>query len=158
MNQPSAGFVNFRVLVESVVPVIAAAKDKNGKDSTDELIDQFMVRAKTLFEDKVDSVFRRKLGFSDHSEIADDLWISLKNLMKITRVDWTLFFRQLTVLAAEFEDSRNHDDDDELYDAMLQLLIADGGDDDYDDASPFYEPLTSDYRQQYLNWIIFQIK
>ena len=145
MNQPSAGFTNYRVLVESVVPVIAAAKG-GGVDSTDELIDQFMVRAKTLFEAKVDSVFRRKLGFSDDAEIADDLWNTLRSLMKLTRVDWTLFFRQLTMVAAEFDDYEK--DNEEMYEAMLQVVIADG------DVSPFYEPLSPDYRQKYLEWIM----
>jgi uncharacterized protein YdiU (UPF0061 family) len=138
--------VNYQVLVESVVPVIAAAvAAKGGEDTTDELIDEFMIRAKTLFEAKVDAVFRRKLGFPDDAEIADDLWNTLRSLMKITRVDWTLFFRQLTMLAAEFDDYEN--DNQEMYEAMLQVVIADG------DASPFYEPLTPAYRQQYLEWI-----
>ncbi|KAI2490815.1 hypothetical protein MHU86_23750 [Fragilaria crotonensis] len=34
-----------------------------------------------------------------------------------------------------------------MYEAMLQVVVADG------DASPFYEPLTPSYRQQYLEWI-----
>ncbi|KAI2490816.1 hypothetical protein MHU86_23751 [Fragilaria crotonensis] len=90
MNQPAAGYVNYQVLVESVVPVIAAAAAaEGGADTTDELIDKFMIRAKTLFEDQVDAVFRRKLGFPDDAEIADDLWNTLRSLMKITRVDWT---------------------------------------------------------------------
>ena len=144
MNQPSAGFVNYQVLVESVVPVIAAASDEDGGDTTEELIHRFINRAKTLFEAKVDAVFRRKLGFAEDMELADDLWESLRSLMKVTRVDWTLFFRHLTMVAARFPVIESNDDD---YEAMLQVLIGEG------DSSPFYAPLSPNDRQQYLDWI-----
>ena len=156
MNQPSAGFVNYNVLVDSVVPVIvaaaaAAAATNNGDGATsvpttEALVERFMNRAKELFELHVDGVFRRKLGFPEDMELADPLWETLNNLMKITRVDWTLFFRQLTLVAATLADF-DTEDGTTNYDAMLDRLIGDG------EQSPFYEPLSPEYRQQYLQWI-----
>jgi uncharacterized protein YdiU (UPF0061 family) len=145
MNQPSAGFVNYNVLVDSVVPVIVAAKNDRAT-TTDKLVQQFMDRAKDLFESQLDGVFRRKMGFPDDTEVADPLWETLRSLMKITRVDWTLFFRQLTMVAATLDDF-DTEDGTTNYEAMLDSLIADG------DQSPFYEPLSPEYRQQYLQWI-----
>ena len=46
LNQPTAGFTNYQVLVESIVPVIAAA---NRIDSPNQLIDEFMTKAQTIF-------------------------------------------------------------------------------------------------------------
>jgi serine/tyrosine/threonine adenylyltransferase len=139
MNQPSAGYVNYQVLVESVVPVIAAS---SSSDDTRSLVDQFMDRAKPLFEDKVENVFRRKLGLSEVA-LVDDLWEPLQRLMVLSRVDWTLFFRQLTVVAAQWEGDYESND----YEDMLKMLESTG------DQSPFYEPLTQDHRNQFLEWI-----
>jgi len=139
MNQPTAAFVNYQVLVESVVPVIAAA---TGDDDTEGLAHKFLLKAKPLFEDKVDQVFRNKMGFSDEMEVADDLWQTLQTLMQLTRVDWTLFWRQLTMVAAKYDDY-----EDDNFEGMLEVLIADGN------QSPFYDPLTKEQREQYLEWI-----
>jgi serine/tyrosine/threonine adenylyltransferase len=139
MNQPSAGYVNYQVLVESVVPVIAAA---TGSDDTKTLVDQFMDRAKPLFEDKVENVFRRKLGLTENSPV-DHLWESLQQLMVLSRVDWTLFFRQLTMVAAQWEGDYATSN----YEEMLSILESAGN------QSPFYEPLTQDHRNQFLDWI-----
>ena len=54
MNQPSAGFVNYQVLVESVVPVIASAR---GLEDTEKLVDEYMEKAQSVFQDAVKNFF-----------------------------------------------------------------------------------------------------
>ena len=139
-NQPTAGFANYKVLVESVVPVICAAT--NNKSGELKLMDEFLVEAKYMFDAKTDQVFRNKMGFEIDMEVADSLLQSLDPLMIKSRVDWTLFWRQLTCIARDFEDYESTD-----YEAMLETLISDG------DTSPFYEPLTPEHRAKYLEWI-----
>jgi uncharacterized protein YdiU (UPF0061 family) len=139
LNQPSAGFTNYQVLVESVVPVIAAAK---GMESPDELMDAFMSKAQDIFSTSVDEVFRLKLGLTKDADAADDLWESLKPLMQNSRVDWTLFWRQLSYVVREYPELESSD-----YDEMLTLLQGEG------ETSPFYEPLTPELRREWLEWL-----
>lgn len=139
MNQPSAAYVNYQVLVESVVPVIAAA---TGEQNPEKLVDDFMLKAKPLFEGKVGATFRTKMGFEEDMEVADTLWEPLQTLFILTRVDWTIFWRQLTMVAAEFDDYESDN-----YEAMLEVIIGDG------DQGAFYEPLSEEYKEQYIEWI-----
>jgi serine/tyrosine/threonine adenylyltransferase len=140
LNQPSAGLANYQVLVESVVPVICAAtKDEDGEA---DVMNKFLNKAKVIFEEKTDRIFRRKLGFDTDVEVADILMETLDPLMRQTRVDWTLFWRQLTYVARDFDDYESTD-----YEAMLNTLVS------YGDTSPFYDMLTPESRDQYLAWI-----
>ena len=149
LNQPGAGFANYNVLVESVVPVIAAAHQGDSLDQDDPapaLVKKFMTRAKELFEGAVDETFRIKMGFGKNDEVADTLWQTLEMLLRQTRADWTVFWRRLSMVAAEHPDYESTD-----YESMLQTLV--GKDDESSPQSPFYEPLSSSHREQYLAFL-----
>ena len=138
MNQPSAGYVNYQVLVESVVPVIAASRGLDGHDS---LVDEYMEKAQTIFQDAVGAVINHKLGFPKDADVVDDLWGKGQELLS-KRVDWTLFWRQLTYVMKEYPDPESDD-----YEAMMKVFESEG------DSSPFYEPLTPELRREWIAWI-----
>jgi uncharacterized protein YdiU (UPF0061 family) len=138
LNQPTAGLVNYSVLVESVVPVICAAK---GIEDCSEMQQEYLDKAQEIFQAKLDETFRAKLGLSKDNEAGDDLWRSLEPLLRTTRVDWTIFWRQLSYVAEKFEAESTE------YEDMLETLIGQG------ESSPFYEPLSPEHRRQYLAWI-----
>jgi len=138
LNQPTAGLVNYNVLVESVVPVICA---NMGIEDSSELLQEYLDKAQDVFQEKLDETFRVKLGLSKDNQGGDDLWQSLEPLLRTTRVDWTIFWRQLYLVAKDF------DGDSTDYEAMLDTLIGEG------DSGPFYEPLTPEHRRQYLAWM-----
>jgi uncharacterized protein YdiU (UPF0061 family) len=141
LNQPTAGYVNYNVLVESVVPVICAARNIEDPSET-EL--QFLERAQELFQRKLDETFSVKLGLSkgNNNEAGRDLWRALEPLLRVSRVDWTIFWRQLTQVAKKYDGEESTD-----YEGMLNILINEG------DSSPFYEPLSPEHRLQLLTWI-----
>lgn len=140
-NQPSAGYANYVVLVESVAPVLAAAA---GDDSTDKVVDHFSKRAQGIFQDAVDGVTRQKMGFDENHEPADALWETLEPLLRKSRVDWTLFWRQLTYIVRDFKDSKD-------YAAMMKALEA--NDQEREGSSPFYQPLSDELRAEWTAWI-----
>ena len=105
-----------------------------------------MTRAKELFEGAVDETFRIKMGFGKNDEVADTLWQTLEMLLRQTRADWTVFWRRLSMVAAEHPDYESTD-----YESMLQTLV--GKDDESSPQSPFYEPLSSSHREQYLAFL-----
>jgi uncharacterized protein YdiU (UPF0061 family) len=142
LNQPSAGFANFKVLAESVVPVIAAA---HGEPSS-KILKNVLDDAAKVFQNKVDETFRKKLGFTVEQDIGDDVWEALEPLLRLSQIDWTLFFRQLTMLLKDFPDLSSED-----YAGMLCAL--EGSDTDREGSSPFYEPLTQQLRARWLTWI-----
>lgn len=146
LNQPNAAYANYHILVSSVVPVIAAAK---GEENPDVIGQPFMERAQEIFQSKTSETFRIKLGFDKDTDVADDVWKSLDPLLRKSRVDWTLFWRQLTYVARDFPDLTAFD-----YTAMLTALEDTAADDDDDSASsPFYEPLSHELRQEWVAWI-----
>lgn len=140
LNQASAGFVNYQVLVESVVPVIAAAKNVEPEEVTEE----FMAKAQVVFEGKLEETFRLKLGLPEDADAGDDLWEVLKKLLQTSRVDWTLFWRQLTYVMRDFPDLDSSD-----YDEMMQVLEGSPN----SPSGPFYEPLSPEKRRELIAWI-----
>jgi serine/tyrosine/threonine adenylyltransferase len=148
LNQPSAGLANYQVLVESVVPVIVAARDIN--EDPDKTIEKFMLAAQDTFQRKMDETFRCKLGLEAESDIGDDLWQSLQSLMAKSRVDWTLFWRQLTYVArdhSKMDTSTKADYEDVM--ASLEGL----GEGRTNDVSPFYLELSPELRREWLSWL-----
>lgn len=144
LNQPSAGFANYKVLVQSVVPVICAAQgDEDPEDTTKEILET----AAELFQSKVDEVFRVKLGFEEDQDLGDAVWSALEPLMKKCRTDWTIFFRQLTAIMKEFPDLASTD-----YAGMLSIL--EGDESKHPGNGAFYEPLSALHRKQFLVWIL----
>ena len=102
---------------------------------------EYLDKAQEIFQAKLDETFRVKLGLSKDNEGGDDLWRSLEPLLRTTRVDWTIFWRQLSYVAEEFRQGSTD------YEGMLEMLIGHG------ESSPFYEPLSPEHRRQYLAWI-----
>lgn len=148
MNQPNAGYVNYGVLVESVVPLIAAARDGN-ENNLDEILQEFMEPAAELFQRKLGEMFRTKLGFDRNQDVADKLWEKLEPLMRSSRVDYTMLFRELTYLVRDVDGLLESEDCD--YESLLATLI--GSDKNRNGSSPFYEELTPDLRAQWLAWM-----
>mmetsp|Transcript_34465 Transcript_34465/g.83126 ORF Transcript_34465/g.83126 Transcript_34465/m.83126 type:complete len:291 (-) Transcript_34465:347-1219(-) len=146
LNQPAAGFANYQVLVESVAPLIAAAREsKTGTEVTiDSVVNEFMVKAKEVFEAKTDAILNLKLGLPEDADVGPDLWTALQPLMKNSRTDWTVFWRQLTYIMKGFPDMDSSD-----YDAMMKALEVEEGSDQY----PFYETLSAEKRREWIEWI-----
>ncbi|KAL3823432.1 hypothetical protein ACHAXA_010192 [Cyclostephanos tholiformis] len=154
MNQPNAGYANFAVLVESLLPII----DVHGGD-VDEVRDEMLKKGQSVFSDAVGRAIRSKLGFVGgspecSSNEAEKLWEEIEPLLRIARGDWTLFWRQLTYVAARYspaaESVLEREDSDDYtpdYDGMITMLLGEGT------TNPFYDSLTDDNRSSLRGWI-----
>lgn len=147
MRQPTAGEANFNVLADSVAPIMEAYGEKG---ATRRFRMHIAQKARAEFRRKVAEVFRSKLGFHPDDDAADALWNTLETLMGKVRVDWTLFWRQLTTVATNFPITEKAPPS-VAYDDMLELLRAD--DRAKEGSSPFYGPLSDDQRALFVNWI-----
>lgn len=143
LNQATAGFVNFQVLAESVAPVIAAAR---GEDTIDKVTDDALEKAQHVFNDALDAAVRSKLGLPADADAAEDLWEKLKELMGNARVDWTIFWRQLTYVMRDYPDLESED-----YEEMMTLLEKSSSLDS--ESGAFYESLSPEARRQWIVWI-----
>lgn len=145
MNQPNAGYANFAVLVESLLPIV----DANGGDDVDEVRDAMLKKAQSTFSSAVDNAMRSKMGLVDGPEEmekeADELWEGIEPLLRIARGDWTLFWRQLTYVAAAHSPAADGTSAD--YDGMLTMLLGEG------DVYPFYDVLSDENRSTLRAWI-----
>jgi serine/tyrosine/threonine adenylyltransferase len=151
MNQPSAGYANYGVLVESIVPVIAAARGLD-EEQEKELQTEFLESAAQLFQSKLDEVMRTKLGFDQEHDAADEIWEELEPLLRNSRVDWTLFFRELSYVVRDMSHVFTASPDNAVAsELVLDRLI--GSDATRDGSSPFYESLPSNLREQWISWI-----
>lgn len=128
-----------------MVPVIAAAK---GEEDPDAIGQPFMERAREIFLDKTQEVFRVKLGFEKEADVADDVWEPLESLLRRSRVDWTVFWRQLTYVARDFSDLEST-----KFEEMMTTLEDGTEEDGRSDMNPFYEPLTPELRKEWIDWI-----
>jgi uncharacterized protein YdiU (UPF0061 family) len=86
--------------------------------------------------------------------VVDELWEEIEPLLRMARGDWTLFWRQLTYVAARYspaaKSKRDRDGPDDCasdYDDMMTLLLGEGG------TYPFYDALTDDNRNDLRRWI-----
>ena len=148
MNQPNAGFANFAVLVESLMPII----DANHKD-VNEIRDEMLSRGQSVFAEAVDDAMRSKLGLTggtpDMAKEAIELWGEVETLLREARADWTLFWRQLTYVAAKYSPAKSTTGDSHCsdYDGMVTTLLGEGN------SYPFYEPISDDNRAILRAWI-----
>mmetsp|Transcript_32756 Transcript_32756/g.79293 ORF Transcript_32756/g.79293 Transcript_32756/m.79293 type:complete len:870 (-) Transcript_32756:471-3080(-) len=152
MNQPQAGYANFAVLVESLLPII----DANDGD-VDEVRDEVLKKAQTVFSEAVDVAMRSKMGLDSDAlseglgEQADELWSEIEPLLKHARGDWTMFWRQLTYVAAKYSPVKKLEDGGVYtasdYDAMMTMLLGEGS------TNPFYDALTDENRSTLRTWI-----
>jgi len=143
LNQPQAGFANYAILVESVMPVIY---EKLGEEEGEKVQSEIMEKAQETFQRKMDEVFRLKLGFDTDDAAADPVWETVEKLLRESRADYTMFWRRLTEVASEFPTLSS-----EAYGDMLDLLC--GSDEVREGSSPFHEPLDAEYRSKFLKWI-----
>jgi uncharacterized protein YdiU (UPF0061 family) len=143
LNQPSAGYANYNILVQSVVPVICAAR---GNDNVDETTKEFTDAAADLFQGKSVETFRIKLGFEAEHDAGDTVWASLEPLLLKSRTDWTVFFRQLAYVMKEFPILSSSD-----FKGMLAIL--EGDESARPGSSAFYEPLSEEHRAEWLTWL-----
>jgi uncharacterized protein YdiU (UPF0061 family) len=168
MNQMSAGFTNYNVLVESVVPAIIAARNQQATTTTTKTTDiesvahEFLEPAAQIFNDALDQVFRVKLGFEEsNGRLADPLWERLEYLMRASRVDYTLFFRELTYFVKSVHDpdrfwdatSPSTKQDSEQWFKQLLLGKDDQQQQENRKSSPFYEVPTGSHREEWIDWM-----
>lgn len=144
LNQPTAGLVNYMVLVESALQVLRR-EDESVDARLDEMQKSFIGRAKDTFKEEIDAVWNVKMGFGPESSKGPQLWDSLEPLLRETRADWTLFWRQLSYVARDFDDLESTD-----YDQMTQTLI---GQNQYSLSSPFHAPLGPEQKKAVTDWI-----
>jgi uncharacterized protein YdiU (UPF0061 family) len=150
MNQINAGFANYAMLVSSVMPVIEAYSDTMQEANTYK--DEIMERGQQMFEDKLMAALRSKLGFHPEDESADDIWEELESLLRESRADWTVFWRQLTQVVKEFPvNGEGTSVISTNYADMFDLLSA--NDEVKEGSSPFYVELDDDTRSKVLKWI-----
>lgn len=160
LNQPTAGLVNYQVLVESVVPILAVEAEKKKAQATtassttdlsivtdpEDIARQYMEKARDVFDRTMDEMFCAKLGLpTPDNEVDNDgeiLWETLQPLLTGSRADWTIFWRQLTYIMRDVPDLESTD-----YETMMTVLEGDG------DSSPFYEPLSPANRREWIGWI-----
>jgi uncharacterized protein YdiU (UPF0061 family) len=152
MNQPSAGYANYMVLVESMLPLIlhSLGYDTDPKENRkEELGARITTRAQDIFQTAVDETFRVKLGFSPTEEAADEVWESLEPLMRISRTDWTLFWRQLTYLAQTMEESSpdRKMTGPEMWEWLVGSVEAEPG------SRPFYEVVSAEEQKRWMAWL-----
>ena len=148
MNQPKAAYANFAVLVESIIPLI----DANGFNG-DEIRDEMLVKAQGVFTDAVNKAINSKMGIelapSDMAREVEEVWEGIEPLLRAARADWTLFWRQLTCVAAEFSPTKSEmsDLDASEYERMLVMLLG------TEVTNPFHDKLTDDIRTSLLAWL-----
>lgn len=110
MNQPDAAVANYFVFFNSVAKLLDVPGNEAQKI--------FETGAKTIKETAIDA-FRQKLGFATKgSEVAMTLFQDLEPLMRRSRVDYTIFWRQLAAVA-ELED-----DGADLFEPLKQAFYS----------------------------------
>lgn len=145
MNQPNAGYANFAVLVESLMPII----DVYG-GNVEEVRNNMLTKAQSVFSDAVENAMRSKMGLiGDHlPDAVDELWGEMEPLLRLARGDWNLFWRQLTYVAAKYSPAtKKSDDAPPDYDDMITILLGE------DVTNPFYDQLTDENRASIGAWI-----
>jgi len=168
LNQPEAGLANFGVLVESLIPILEGYSDdsstnnnsKGWKEEVEKYADTLMEEARIMFKEKLLHVIRNKMGFSDNDPSADLLWTGsvtnndgtngdseegLEVLLRESRADWTVFWRQLTYVARDVLP--------EGADAEDLLIALIGEEQTRAGSSPFYVVPEGDVRERLIGWM-----
>ena len=93
LNQPDATLANYQTLAESLMPLLGDDAKKEVKEAVRDAADKIGAA--------VDAMWREKLGFkaSAGEGTVMALWDELEPLMRQSQIDWTLFWRQLAVVA-----------------------------------------------------------
>uniref|UniRef100_A0A7S4KDP2 Selenoprotein O n=1 Tax=Odontella aurita TaxID=265563 RepID=A0A7S4KDP2_9STRA len=142
MNQPTAGYANFKVLVESLMPLIE--RNEAGIETAKNDKSSILSEAQALFDTKVKEIFRVKLGFHPMDSNADTLWVTLEPLLRASHADWTVFWRQLYMIAAkEFTvQTETTASEGRNAESMLEYLV-----------NAFYKPIGDQVKDDFISWI-----
>jgi len=151
MNQPNAGYVNFAVLVASIMPIVEGYSDSMKEAKAYET--EVLKRAQGVFERKLMGVFRVKMGFHPEDGTYDQLWTELETIMAETRADWTLFWRQLFVIVKTYPVVLGDNDTDISTSYGDMLVLLEGNEKAKPGSSAFYAPLDIESRAKLLKWI-----
>lgn len=87
MNQPLAAEKNFYSFCTAISPLLV--NDKDSMTKLNEILNGFS----SLMQTKIENMWASKLGLNDFDT---DLFIDLETLMVQTKVDYTIFFRELS--------------------------------------------------------------
>ena len=92
------------------------------------------------------------MGFHPEDESVDEIWSTLEPLMRESRTDWTVFWRQLYIVAKTYPvDKNTKAESTSDYEKMFDTLCAD--DDTKPGSSPFYAKLDDETRSKIIKWI-----
>jgi uncharacterized protein YdiU (UPF0061 family) len=149
LNQPSAGYANFAVLVSSVMPIIEAYSPT--LDEAKKYQDEIMEKGQEIFQEKLMEALRSKMGFHPKDQSPDDLWSELESLIRANKTDWTLFWRQLMEVVKEYPIQGDINDVSTSYNDMFETLC--GNDEVRQGSSPFYERLDQNAKLAFIDWI-----
>lgn len=154
MNQVDAGFANYAMLVSSVMPIIEAHSET--MEEANKYKEEIMERGQSVFEEKLFEGLRSKLGFHPGDESGDDSWTSLEPLLRESRADYTVFWRQLYEVVKEFPVTSEGEGSSSFipstsYNDMFDLLCA--NDEVKKGSSPFYVSLDDDTKSKFMKWI-----
>ena len=125
--QPKAALANFR----SAIRAIDSLLDSDGREEAQSLLREFPLLLAEAFAD----VRMQKLGLSFWDSDAAELCDDLLRLMEESQADWTMLWRQLAVVAQEWDDLMESG-------RLLQPL-----------KSCFYAPLTPELEAAWSQWL-----
>jgi len=113
------------------------------------------VEAQKLLQKELDDMWAIKLGFDPEiiekqSIDPDELWAEMESLLRQSKADWTLIWRQLYHVVQKFpinDSSSASIDYEEMFEELNGNEMVDIG------SSPFYKPLTPELRKEWIEWI-----
>jgi len=156
LNQPRAALANYVVLLESVMPLLMEdrGRDVDSDDGLD-IKQKNIVEAQKLLQKELDDMWAIKLGFDPEiiekqSIDPDELWAEMESLLRQSKADWTLIWRQLYHVVQKFpinDSSSASIDYEEMFEELNGNEMVDIG------SSPFYKPLTPELRKEWIEWI-----
>lgn len=149
LNQPSAGYANFAVLVSSIMPIVEAYS--SSMEEAKKYQDDIMDRGQQVFQEKLMEALRSKMGFHPKDPSADECWTELESLLRANKTDWTLFWRRLTQVLKEYPIVTDGTPVSTSYSDMFELLS--GNDEVKQGSSPFYEQLDDGAKTDFIDWI-----
>lgn len=117
-NQPGAGLANFQTLALALVPLLGSTPTQQ-----QEVLETAVSKAVNEMKMAVAGVYHSKLGFDGEggtAEAAANLWKTLEPLMRSSRADFILLWRQL----AEVATLSTSASDDELLEPLRDAFYA----------------------------------
>jgi uncharacterized protein YdiU (UPF0061 family) len=114
-NQPVAMSINFKMLCNSVKPLLSLTY----RNKVDTLASQFIL----MCNNRVNEEFKRKLGFKNIEwSSVENLFNRLEVLLQKTSMDWTIFWRELSWYPTQLLDNNTHTIVSACYDKNKYVL------------------------------------